>query len=260
MTSMFCPPSSNHHLSSALLPEWFQSPEGNSLLNQQQAALTQQIPSQFYQVGLQLGLTHIDFMSEHQVDQTIYCDRVDTNTSNQNVVALAEAIPLPESCVDLAIMLHTLDYCHNPHHVLREISQILRPEGILVISGFHPYSLWGLRQKLGKRTEPFSARFLARSLVQDWLELLGFQPMTGCMINYQLPNTKHSFPALSNWMEHAGDRWWPTLGGVYFLIVKKQVYSQMRPHESALSIKPWLPKINPAQAHLKTRNGIQSRS
>jgi ubiquinone/menaquinone biosynthesis C-methylase UbiE len=44
------------------------------------------------------------------------------------------------------VLPHTLEFSADPHHVLREVERVLVPEGRVVISGFNPASLWGLRQ------------------------------------------------------------------------------------------------------------------
>jgi hypothetical protein len=43
-----------------------------------------------------------------------------------------------------------LELARDPHHALREVERVLVPEGRVVISGFNPASLWGLRQSAGR--------------------------------------------------------------------------------------------------------------
>ncbi len=117
------------------------------------------IPDQFYRVGLQFGLGNQTLMSGKNVEQALYCDsgNADDLNSATNVIALPEALPLADSSVDLALLLHTLDYCEDPHRALREISQALSPEGVLVLTGFHPFSLWGAKRRLSKNQAPLNA-------------------------------------------------------------------------------------------------------
>jgi hypothetical protein len=53
-------------------------------------------------------------------------------------------------------------------------------------------------------------------------------------------------------MNKLGDRWWPTLGAVYMLVVKKKVYSGLRMRERQ-KVK-WFLEIKPAQAKVAHRN------
>ena len=209
----------------SLLPEWFNMEPGQALIADEIAALETLVPDQFYRVGLQFGLSHRPLMQDLNVEQAIYCDtgnKVGPGSEN-NVIALPESLPLSDSSVDIVLMLHTLDYCEDPHRVLREVSQILSPEGVVVLTGFHPYSLWGARRRFKKCRPPYNARFISRDVIQDRLELLGFQALTGCMLNYQLPQMNEQWRERLKWMNKMGDRWWPTLGAVYVLVMQKKI-------------------------------------
>jgi hypothetical protein len=48
------------------------------------------------------------------------------------------------------VLPHALELARDPHHALREVERVLVPEGRVVISGFNPASLWGLRQRAGR--------------------------------------------------------------------------------------------------------------
>ena len=235
---------------SALLPEWFDSEQGRALIVEECAALKTLVPDQFYKVALQLGLNDSAVMRDLSIDQAIYCDVADVHHDEavDRVIAMPEALPFAEASIDLGILFHTLDFCDDPHRVLREISQVLTHQGVLVISGFHPYSLWGARRRLNQKQQPFDGRFISRSVLQDWLELLGFQTLTGCMVNYQLPQLNPQWRARLGWMNRAGDRWWPTLGAVYVLVVKKQLYGGVHMGCVIKKQRKWFPGVNPASA------------
>lgn len=234
----------------SLLPEWFDSEQGRALISEECAALKTLVPDQFYKVALQLGLNDCTVMQDFSVDQVIYCDAADVrhNQVSDSVIALPEALPFAEASVDLGVLFHTLDYCDDPHRALREISQVLTHQGVLVISGFHPYSLWGARRRLNQKKSPFHGRFISRSVLQGWLELLGFQTVTGCIVNYQFPHLNPQWRARLGWMNNAGDRWWPTLGAVYVLVVKKQLYGGIHMGRVTTQQRKWFPGVNPASA------------
>jgi SAM-dependent methyltransferase len=234
----------------SVLPGWFNSGSGKALIFDEVAALKTLVPDQFYRVGLQFGLNEQTLMSSMNVEQAIYCDSGFSQglSPNSNVLALPEALPLADSSVDLALMLHTLDYCEDPHRVLREVSQALSPEGVLVLTGFHPYSLWGAKRRLSKKQSPFDARFISRNVIQDRLELLGFRPLTGCMVNYLLPQMNTQWRSRLEWMNKMGDRWWPTLGAVYVLVVQKKIYSGLGVRNTKKQGKRWFPELKPVQA------------
>jgi len=240
----------------SLLPDWFTSEPGRALLKEQIDALSTLVPDQYYRVGLQYSVPEYSALKSLDVELPLHFDAGTALFSHpQNaVIAAPEAIPLAESSVDLALLFHTLDYCEQPHHVLREIAQVLSPEGVLVLTGFHPFSLWGARKCFNKHTAPFDARFLSRSVVQDWLELLGFKTVTGCVLNYQVPDVSRKWRKRLNWMNKAGDRWWPTLGAVYILVVKKHVYGGLGAVKPARVQPKWFPAANPAPAKVLQRH------
>ena len=235
-----------------ILPGWFSSESGRALLTDQNNSLHTLVPDQFYRVGLQYGLNDRAMLSDLNVEREIYCDAgaIDGADSVNNVIALPESLPLADSSVDIVLMMHTLDYCQDPHRVLREISQILSPEGVLVLTGFHPFSLWGARRRFSKKNPPFNARFISRGVVQDRLELLGFKPLTGCMINYQLAHLNSQWRDRLDWMNKVGDRWWPTLGAVYVLVVQKKIYSGLGVKNTRKLGRKWFPELKPAQARV----------
>ena len=246
----------------SILSSWFSSEPGQALIAGQKAALDTLVPDQFYRVGMQFGLNDHPTMLEMNVEQAIYCDigRAFEAEAANSVVALPEALPLADSSVDLALLFHTLDFCDNPHRVLREVSQVLSPEGVLVLTGFHPFSLWGAERYINKKRAPFDARFISRSVVQGWLELLGFQSLTGRMLNYQLPQLNESWRNRLEWMNKMGDRWWPTLGAVYILVVQKKIYSGVGIKNASRKGRRWFPELKPAQAKIAQQSTIKNRN
>ena len=241
----------------SLLPEWFDSEQGRALIAEECVALKTLVPDQFYRVALQLGLNDRTVMRDLSVEQAVYCDTASVNDgeAGDRVIALPEALPFAEASIDLGVLFHTLDYCDDPHRVLREVSQTLTHQGVLVVCGFHPYSLWGARRRANPEVAPFNGRFISRAVLQDWLELLGFQTVTACMVNYQLPQLNSKWRARLRWMNRAGDRWWPTLGAVYVLVVKKQLYGGVQVGRAVKPHRKWFPSVNPASASVVKKQG-----
>lgn len=55
-------------------------------------------------------------------------------------------LPFADKSVDVCLLAHTLPWCTDPHRLLREADRVLIDDGWLVISGFNPISLMGLRK------------------------------------------------------------------------------------------------------------------
>jgi SAM-dependent methyltransferase len=146
-----------------------------------------------------------------------------------------DALPFPNASVDLVVLPHALELARDPHHTLREVERVLVPEGRVVIAGFNPASLWGLRQRLGRVRRsmgfareqslylPRAGEFIGYWRLRDWLRLLGFEVEAGRFGCWRPPVTTETWLERYAWMDRVGDRWWPVLGGVYFLVAVKRV-------------------------------------
>jgi SAM-dependent methyltransferase len=147
----------------------------------------------------------------------------------------SDALPFANASLDLVVLPHALELASDPHRTLREVERVLVPEGRVVILGFNPLSLWGLRQQLGRwrrQLWPGSARglflpsageFLRYRRLRDWLRLLGFEVEDGRFGCYRMPVASLKWLERSAWMERVGERWWPVFGAVYFVVAVKRV-------------------------------------
>jgi SAM-dependent methyltransferase len=128
--------------------------------------------------------------------------------------------------VDLVVLPHALESTADPHLVLREAERVLIPEGQLVISGFNPLSLWRLRQLFARKGSgaPWDERFIGLLRLKDWLHLLGFELNGGRFGCYAPPFERPHWQSRFAFMEKAGARWWPIMGGAYVVRAVKRVH------------------------------------
>jgi hypothetical protein len=70
---------------------------------------------------------------------------------------------------------------------------------------------------------PPQVDFLASWRLRDWLRLLSFDIEGGCFGAYRPSFDSDKWLQRFAWMDKAGDRWWPVLGSVYFLVAIKRV-------------------------------------
>ena len=151
-----------------------------------------------------------------------------------------EYIPLAGDSLDVLILSHTLEFCANPHEVLREVDRILIPEGNAIIIGFNPWGLWmPWRLLLGWRKKaPWCGRFISLARLKDWLQLLGFDIVEFFRPPLSHPGVMKRLQFLDKW----GSRLWPFLGGAYFLVAKKRV----------ATLTPIKPRWRPRRSRLVT--------
>ncbi len=207
------------------LCEWFESPLGRSLQALEAHHLRAVLQGLFGTVVAQLG--HIgkhDLMDACSAPTRILLD-YNGSANRCKVRSIPEALPLDSKSADVLLLPHTLDFCHDPHQVLREVSRLLRPEGSVVILGFNPVSLWGLRRFIARRplTAPWCGKFFRLTRIKDWLGLLTFDITHGMMLFYRPLVHNESVMHRLLFLDKMGDRWWPMTAAVYLVVAKKRV-------------------------------------
>jgi SAM-dependent methyltransferase len=203
------------------LQDWFSTPLGQYLLEKEQAYLDDVTPDVFGFHALQVGMPHVDLLRESRIAHRM---RV-APTDRPDIYAKSHELPVATQSIDLVLLPHVLEFAARPHDVLREVDRVMMPEGRLVIVGFNPWSLWGLRSSIGFSRDqvPWNGRFVSLLRVKDWLALLGFDVNAGRLVGYAPPFDNPNVRRRFGFMEPAGDRWWAVGGAVYMLQAIKRV-------------------------------------
>jgi len=170
--------------------------------------------------ALQIGLPEHAFLAQSRIVSRWTLDY----DPPADIIADPHALPFAENALDLIVMPHALEFTSDPHLMLREAWRVIRPEGQIVISGFNPFSLFGMRRYFGRgATPPWNGNFIALYRLKDWLSLLGFDIVGGRFDCYVPPFTQEKWLRRFTFFEKAGDRWWSIAGGVYFLQAVKRM-------------------------------------
>lgn len=198
---------------------WFDSDIGRYVLEREQAWFDATSADIFGFNALQVGQCHIDFLRANRMPF-----RFATSVTDGAMRARPEELPIADQGIDLAVLPHALEFSPSPHQLLREVERVLRPEGRLLLAGFNPLSLWGLKRAVGPGLAyPWNGHFVHLARIKDWLSLLGFELLSGRMICYAPPMNRAVWLHRFRFMEAAGDRWWALGGGVYLLHAVKRV-------------------------------------
>ena len=226
--------------------EWFKSPLGQYLLNLEYGYINPVVMDTFGFYAIQMGNFDIDFLDHSRIP-----NKFSLNSNHADLMASNEALPFDEASVDLIIAPHILEQMAEPYELLKEIHRVLMPEGRLIISGFNPMSLWGIKRLLSFDIDyPWNTKFIPLSKIKEWLPIIGLEMVEGKMGCYVPPIQQSSWLKKLHSMEKLGDRWWPMLGGFYFLVIQKRVHG-MTP------IRPlWKKKLikTPVYTPQKTKN------
>ena len=200
--------------------EWFKSPLGQYLLSLEYGYINPIVMDTFGFYAIQMGNFDIDFLDHSRIP-----NKFSLNSNHADLMASNEALPFDEASVDLIIAPHILEQMAEPYELLKEIHRVLMPEGRLIISGFNPMSLWGIKKLLSFDIDyPWNTKFIPLSKIKEWLPIIGLEMAEGKMGCYVPPIQQFSWLKKLHTMEKLGDRWWPMLGGFYFLVIQKRVY------------------------------------
>lgn len=222
------------------LHHWFDSPPGRYLLEWEQARFDEAVADVFGYYSLQLGMPMLPGLRANRMPHRWLALGADHATPLENpapwsasLLAHAVALPFPDDSLDLLVLPHTLEWSHDPHTALREAARVLVPEGRLVISGLHPFSLWGLQQQWARLQQragssvplhwPEGVQLIAPWRLRDWLGLLNFEVQElrfGC---YRPAVCSKAWLERWAWLDGAGQRFWPILGAAYFVVAVKRV-------------------------------------
>ena len=202
--------------------QWCATPLGRHVLGWELQQFDNAVEDVFGFRAAQVGLPEVDFLRANRISFRF-------SLALEAGAALAAdplQLPLASQSLDLIVLPHALESHLDAHHVLREAERVLRPEGQVVISGFNSLSLWGLRRMFGGRraASPWDARFIGLLRLKEWLQLLGFELNGGRFGCYAPPFAQARWLERFAFMEKAGARWWPILGGVYVVRAVKRVH------------------------------------
>ncbi|MBK8384349.1 MAG: class I SAM-dependent methyltransferase [Accumulibacter sp.] len=227
-------------MSIAGLDDWLQSPQGNYVMAWEQARIDAIVADLFGYNAIQLGLPQRDLLAQNRIPLR----QMVGDSATVDVVCDLRQLPFAAHSIDLVVMAHVLEFHDHQHQILREVERVLIPEGEVLITGFNPLSLWGLRRRLPNCPGgfPWNGHYLSVPRLKDWLQLLGFEVDRGCFGCYSPPCHHQRWLKRWHFVEAAGNRWWNPAGGVYLLRAIKRV------HGMRLILPNWKQQASPRKA------------
>jgi len=216
-----------------VLTQWFESPAGKAVFRAEMAMVRPYLNRLFGYHILQMGCSSShSLITESRVGhKIIFAPEYDRHSGLP--VADNEQLPLESESIDVVVVHHALDFTGDSHSLLREATRVLRPGGQMLIIGFNPLSLWGLKKLLKIRAEvPWSGRFISHRRVADWLKLLELHVEKVDYGLHFLPSRWRKGLAEAGEDDNRVDGLRSPFGGAYLVISTKQV----------LPITPILPR------------------
>ena len=203
--------------------EWLESRLGQALLRQEARIVEEALDGIFGEHCLQLGLwgskrTFLRFT------RTQRCALIATTPEGgPGAVGEMHRLPVETDSIDAVLLPHTLDFSERPHAVLREVDRVLRRDGRVVILGFKPGGLWGLRRLVpGAGMPPGADHLISDRRLKDWLKLLDMRIDATQRYFFRWPLPGNRARGAQKW-ERRGKAWWPELAACYMLSAQKRV-------------------------------------
>lgn len=141
----------------------------------------------------------------------------------RDIYMKSEAAALACRSVDVLLMPHVLENCSDPSRALAEAYRILKPEGMLVLTGFNPNSLWRFSRLFDGKRLPQRSKCLPLPVLKKKVRAVDFSIQSGSFMVYVPPFENKRLLRICRFMEAAGDRWWPHGAAVYGLVLVKRV-------------------------------------
>ena len=174
---------------------WYQTPRGKLLKELEAGYLQRSITVSCQQIILQIG--GLGWENEF-IDCTLYKNYTVLDAKGLGcaeagkIKAKAYSLPLQSDSIDMIIVPHLLEFDSRRFQTMREIERVLKPEGLLVVLNFNPWSLWVRYQYLWdkKMADSWGGHFISRSRMLDWLKLLNFEVTVSSEFNLDTISTK----------------------------------------------------------------------
>ena len=203
--------------------DWLETALGQALLRLESRLVEEALDGIFGEQCLQLGMWG-ENRAFLRFTRTQHCSVIaETPLGEPSAVAELHRLPVESDSIDAVLVPHTLDYSDRPHAILREVDRVLRPDGRMVILGFKPGGLWGLRRLVpGAALPPGADNLISDRRLRDWLQLLDMRIQGSLRYFFRWPLPGNKAQGSNKW-ERRGQAWWPELAACYMLTAQKRV-------------------------------------
>ena len=210
----------------ASLQRWWQEALGSALLGAESELLTEALEDvfgwEFLQVGAWGNARELLGGSRTRRQTILAAAKFERGP---DVIGRASALPIVSDSIDAVLLPHTLEFAADPYSIVREVDRVLVAEGQLIVMGFRPWSLWGLRASASRSGfPPGLRRVLSQGRVQEWLELLGYEVVARRSYLYASPWSHPSAAEGGGKILRRG-LVNPLPSGAYLLKARKRVYT-----------------------------------
>jgi SAM-dependent methyltransferase len=245
--------------------DWLESTIGRYLMAKEQALYDQAVVDLFGFNALQMGGSRMGLLSSSRIPNRFRASEFVRDTPDNHIYCSDDFLPFANGSLDLLLLPHRLEFSERPHQTLREAERVIMPDGHLLISGFNPLSIWGLKSSISKLIKkkpsyPWHGDFISLTRVRDWLTLLGFEIMS-INLSCNMPpfEQSHWYQRFACWDEFS-EQYCAVIGGIYFIVAKKRVLGMtpLKPNWKKASLPSAL-GVRPTQSTPTQKDGSQAQ-
>lgn len=201
-------------------------PLGTCLLNIEQARLTEVLKRHFGKHVVLIGVPQQRHLLQASVlpVQTLISPLAHREEIPGEIESNFIDVPILTGSVDLVLMPHTLEFVENPRRLLTEACRIVKPEGLIIMLGFNPASMWGCKKAISKRkASPWAGNLISAHKIKSWLGLSDFAIEQQETFLYRPPFKNNKIFKKAQFVENIGKLLYPAFGGVYMIVARAKV-------------------------------------
>ena len=138
-----------HATASAAIDSWLGSGLGQAVLQAESELMSEALDDVFGWELLQLGTwgSSAKLLAGCRTRRHAIVSNDPSRGADTDIGARLSQLPIANGAVDAVLLPHTLEYETDPFAVVREADRVLAGEGHMLVLGFRPYSLWGIRSR-----------------------------------------------------------------------------------------------------------------
>jgi SAM-dependent methyltransferase len=233
---------------SELLGQWFKTPLGAAMLQAEERLIMRRLEHCFGDRLLQMSINdELDICVGNRLQHAF---TLSPNAAAKRAQASCkfEALALPEDSIDVVVLHHVLEFCADPHQVLREVKRVLIPNGKLFVISINPFSALAARFTLASIAgkQHFSRQSIGSHRLHDWLELLEMPTLGAQSGFHQLPINNDSFLNWQSRLANFAQKHSMPMGGVFMLEAVKQIHGITAIKPKRMAWRPELGGLRPS--------------
>lgn len=200
---------------------------GKSLLETEQQLLAMVLDKHFGKHALLIGVPHqYELLQATRIPcHSLVSPLIHQEKNFRHIEGDFHELPILTGSIDLVMLPHALEFVDNPRQLLAEACRVVKPEGLIAICGFNPYSTWGLKRIMmtKHKTAPWTGHFIHALQVKNWLQLSDFKMESQKMAMFRPPINQSSLYQKLHFLERVGSICFPIFGGIYVLLARAKV-------------------------------------